>query len=125
MGIGRTLTLAGPENWTTTEVINLCESLSGVNKAKVTQVPIWVLQATRFLLSGFQWTKEAADRLAFTEIVRQDDISIDYPEKTYDLFGIQQTEIPTLEEYLKEYYTNIMKKLKEVGAESRQTDFYV
>merc|ERR1712118_159229 len=41
--VGRTLTLAGPESWTTAEVIRLCETLSGVSEAKVTQVPIWLL----------------------------------------------------------------------------------
>lgn len=31
----------------------------------------------------------------------------------------------TLEAYLEEYYSKILKKLKDVGAQSRQTDFYV
>merc|ERR1712225_204837 len=52
--IGRTLTLAGPKAWTTQEVIELCENLSGGSKAKVTKVPLWFLKATRTSLSFFQ-----------------------------------------------------------------------
>ena len=46
-------------------------------------------------------------------------------EETYKMLDIDPSSITTLESYLQEYYTNIMKKLKQVGAQSRQTDFYV
>merc|ERR1719235_1200858 len=75
--IGKTITLAGPESLTTTEVISLCESLSGASNAKVTRVPVWLLKATRVVLSSFQWTENAADRLAFTETVRQDTTAVE------------------------------------------------
>lgn len=122
--IGKTITFAGLESWTTTEVISLCESLSGVSKAKVTRVPVWLLKATRVLLSGFQWTENASDRLAFTETVRQKSNVVENDE-ILKLLGVDRSKILTLEEYLRDYYSKIMKKLKEVGAESRQTDFYV
>lgn len=46
-------------------------------------------------------------------------------DETYKLLDIDPGSITTLESYLQEYYTSIMKKLKQVGASSRQTDFYV
>eukprot|EP00879_Flechtneria_rotunda_P029247 GHRR01031555.1.p1 GENE.GHRR01031555.1~~GHRR01031555.1.p1 ORF type:complete len:111 (-),score=30.33 GHRR01031555.1:501-833(-) len=59
---GRTLTLAGPGAYTTKEVIEMCERLSDSN-AKVTSVPTWLLKATRNLLRGADFAKDAADRL--------------------------------------------------------------
>lgn len=58
----RTLTLAGPTTYTTKEVIEMCERLSD-STAKVTSVPTWLLKATRGLLKGADWAKDAADRL--------------------------------------------------------------
>lgn len=60
--IGRTLTLAGPSAYTTREVIELCERLSD-STAKVTSVPTWLLKATRSVLKGADWARDAADRL--------------------------------------------------------------
>jgi hypothetical protein len=127
--IGRTITLAGPESWTSTEVIDLCESVlleqhKTKQQAKVTRVPVWLLKATRIVLSGFQWTEDVADRLAFTETVRQDSTVVENDE-ALELLDVDNSQILTLEEYLKDYYSKIMPKLKEVRAESRQTDFYV
>merc|ERR1711912_203243 len=65
---GRTLTIAGPKAWTTTDIIKLCEDLSGGSKAKVVKVPVWILKVTRGLLSCFQPARDAADRLAFTDL---------------------------------------------------------
>lgn len=60
--IGKTLTLAGPKAWTVQEVIELCEKLANA-EADVTQVPVWLLKATRSFLRSFQWARDAADRL--------------------------------------------------------------
>jgi len=122
--IGKTITFAGPQTWTTAEVINLCEALSGATQANVIDVPVWLLRATRIVLSGFQWTEDAADRLAFTETVRQEKLSVE-SYKDLELLGVDRSEILTLEEYLRDFYKIMTKKLKEVGAESKQTDFYV
>lgn len=46
-------------------------------------------------------------------------------EETYRLLDVNPSDITTLDSYLQDYFTSILKKLKEVGATSRQTDFYV
>jgi uncharacterized protein YbjT (DUF2867 family) len=122
--VGRTLTLAGPKAWTVAEVIALCEELASA-RAEVTRVPIWLLRATRSTLRGFQWARDAADRLAFADILSSNEDFSAPMDDTYALLGVDPASITTLEAYLKEYYSSIMKKLKEVGATSRQTDFYV
>lgn len=122
--VGRTLTLAGPRAWTVAEVITLCEELANA-RAEVTRVPIWLLRATRNTLRGFQWARDAADRLAFADILSANEDFSAPMEEAYALLGVDPASTTTLEAYLKDYYSSIMKKLKEVGATSRQTDFYV
>lgn len=43
---------------------------------------------------------------------------------TYSLLGVDQKDIATLEKYLQDYFTNILKKLKDLKAQSKQTDIY-
>ena len=45
--------------------------------------------------------------------------------KTYRVLGMEEGSVSSLEDYLQEYFTRILKKLKEVGASSKQTNFYV
>ena len=44
--------------------------------------------------------------------------------ETYSLLGVEQKDIITLEKYLQDYFTNILKKLKDLKAQSKQSDFY-
>lgn len=122
--VGKTVTLAGPKAWTTQEVIELCEKYADAD-AEVTEVPVWLLRATRGFLKGFQWARDAADRLAFAEVLASNETFSASMDETYDLLQIDPASVTTLEQYLEEYYSQILKKLKEVGASSRQTDFYV
>ena len=62
---------------------------------------------------------------AFADILSSSETFSAPMDETYKLLDIDPSSITTLESYLQEYYTNIMKKLKQVGAQSRQTDFYV
>ena len=44
--------------------------------------------------------------------------------ETYKLPGVDVKDIVTLEKYLQDYLTNILKKLKDLKAQSKQTDIY-
>ncbi|KAJ7570592.1 hypothetical protein O6H91_01G127600 [Diphasiastrum complanatum] len=120
----KSLTFAGPRAWTTQEVISLCERLAGQD-AKVTIVPFGVLKFTRVLTRLFEWTNNAADRLAFSEVLSSDVIFSAPMGETYSLLGVDGKETTTLEKYLQEYYTQILKKLKDLKAQSKQGDFYL
>ncbi|XP_010242860.1 PREDICTED: uncharacterized protein ycf39 isoform X2 [Nelumbo nucifera] len=120
----RLLTFAGPRAWTTQEVITLCERLAGQD-ANVTTVPVSVLKFTRQLTRFFQWTNDVADRLAFSEVLTSDTVFSVPMTETYNLLGVDQKDIVTLEKYLQDYFTNILKKLKDLKAQSKQTDFYI
>ncbi|KAJ6802132.1 uncharacterized protein M6B38_178890 [Iris pallida] len=138
-------TFAGPRAWTTQEVITLCERLAGQD-ANVTTVPVSVLKFTRQLTRFFQWTNDVADRLAFsenlpchttsnllgskmcaadtTEVLSSNTVFSAPMAETYSLLGVDQKDIATLEKYLQDYFTNILKKLKDIKAQSKQTDIY-
>jgi len=122
--VGRTITLAGPETFTVGQVIEMCEDLSD-SEANVSNVPVWLLKGTRGVLGSFQWAKDATDRLAFADLLSNDTIISAPMEETYELLGMNPSETTKLKEYLTEYYGRILKKLKEVGAESKQTNFYI
>eukprot|EP00884_Botryococcus_braunii_P001352 jgi/Botrbrau1/11217/Bobra.0075s0013.1 len=62
---------------------------------------------------------------AFVDILASEETFGAPMEETYGLLGLDASQTTTLEAYLGEYFTSILKKLKEVGATSRQTDFYV
>jgi uncharacterized protein YbjT (DUF2867 family) len=105
--------VVGTRAWSAEEIINLCERLSGKD-ARVTRMPINLLRAVRGLMRFFQWGWNVADRLAFTEVLasgKQLNASMD---EVYTAFGLDQQQTTTLESYLQEYFSRIMKKLKEV-----------
>lgn len=45
--------------------------------------------------------------------------------ETYNLLGVDQKDIVTLEKYLQDYFTNILKKLKDLKAQSKQMDIFI
>lgn len=121
---GKLLTFAGPRAWTTQEVITLCERLAGQD-ANVTTVPVSILRFTRQLTRFFQWTNDVADRLAFSEVLTSDIVFSVPMNETYKLLGVDSKDIVTLEKYLQDYFTNILKKLKDLKAQSKQTDIFI
>ena len=106
------------------KVIALCEKLGGAD-AQVNKVPVLALKATRALTRFFQWTAPASDRLAFAEVLASG-VKFEAPmDETYEILGMDASETTSLEQYLEEYFSKILKKLKEVGGQSRQKDFYL
>ena len=45
--------------------------------------------------------------------------------ETYRLLDMDPASVTGLEQYLQEYFSRILKKLKEVGASADRTNFYV
>lgn len=64
-------------------------------------------------------------RQAFADVLATSEVFTADMEETYRLLDVSPSEVTTLDSYLQDYFTSILKKLKEVGASSRQTDFYV
>ncbi|AOY83821.1 SDR family oxidoreductase [Moorena producens JHB] len=114
--VNQTFPVVGTRAFSTYEIINLCERLSGKD-AKIARLPINFLRGMRRFVRFFQWGWNVADRLAFTEVLVSGK-PLDAPmEEVYEVFGLDPKETTTLEEYLREYFNRIMNKLKEIDYE--------
>lgn len=108
--IGKTLTISGPKVWSTSEVIKMCEKLSG-REAKVNEVQSLVLQLTQLAAGCFEWSIDIAERLRFVEVnsmSRPGEAATMTPE-TYELLGMDASNTRKLETYIGEYYRRILK----------------
>jgi len=108
------LPLLGNYSWTSQEIIQVCERLSG-QKSNVTRVPIALIQVLEKTLTFFEWGNNIADRLAFIKVLTSGEPFTEPMRTVYQLFRIDSKEMLSLEKYLQEYFSKIMKKLKELN----------
>jgi len=107
------LPLVGPKAWDANEIISLCEKYSN-KKAKIYRVADFIINATQSAVSFFQDSLNVADRLAFAEVTSSGkELNADM-QKTFDLLDIDETIMTSLDNYIKEYYEQILKRLKEM-----------
>ncbi|MGD1909203.1 MAG: NAD(P)H-binding protein [Leptolyngbyaceae cyanobacterium] len=111
--VNRSFPLAGTRPWGAYEIVRLCERLSGQD-ARVSKMPMKLLKAVRKLAGYLQWGWNLADRLAFTEVIVGSEPITAPMDEVYETFEIEAKEITTLEAYMGEYFSRIMKKLKEL-----------
>jgi uncharacterized protein YbjT (DUF2867 family) len=111
--------IAGNRAWSGKEIISLCERLSN-KEAKVTTLPIGVIRAMRQTFRFFEWSWNAADRLAFTEVLATGKPLAANMDEVYQIFGMEPQSIGTLEAYLQEYFSRILRKLKELDYEKNK-----
>lgn len=115
----RSFPIVGSKAWTAEEIIRLCERLSG-KEAKITRTPTQVLRLFRQVTRWFQWSWNVSDRLAFAEVLANGQPLQASMDETYQVFGIDPKEISSLETYMQEYFSRIMKKLKELEYEQEK-----
>jgi len=110
----KTFALIGEKFWTSTDVIELCERLSG-KTAKISYIPGIALSLLRRFLRLFEFTWNIADRLQFGEIREEGKNKAVGNE-------VEWTETRlTLESYLQEYFGKILKKLRETNYQQTQS----
>jgi uncharacterized protein YbjT (DUF2867 family) len=114
--VGRTYPLVGDRAWKGEELVSICERLSG-KEAKVTRLPLSAIRTLRGALMWFQWAWNAADRLAFAEVIANGRPMIADMTEVYQTFGIDAKEITTVDGYLQEYFSRIGRKIKELEYE--------
>jgi uncharacterized protein YbjT (DUF2867 family) len=111
--VNRTFPLAGPRAWGAYEIIRLCERKCG-QSSKVSRISLDLLRVIRKVAYFFQWGWNFADRLAFVEVVSGAQ-PLDAPmDEVYSAFEMNPEDTTTLEDYMQEYFSRIMKKLKEL-----------
>lgn len=112
--INKSLPLVGSKLWTSLEIIKLCEKISG-KRAKVAQVPIYLLELLTNLTKFFQWTWNISERLAFTRVLHKN-YQVNIPmNDLLQVLNIEEQNVESLDKYLQEYFQSIMKKLKELN----------
>ena len=114
--IRQTFPVVGPKAWTTGEITQLCENYSG-KSARVFRVPPSLLSLMEGVASFFESSLNVAERLAFAEVVGGGQ-PLDAPmEASYEAFGIDPAMTTRLEDYLREYYDTILRRLREMEAD--------
>ena len=115
----KTFPVVGSKAWGAYEIVNLCENL-GDKRARISRISLTVLGLMRRVTRFCEWGQNTADRLTFAEVLASGKpLDADMGE-VYETFGIDPQEITTLEEYMQEYFTRIMKKLKEIDYEKNK-----
>jgi uncharacterized protein YbjT (DUF2867 family) len=109
----QTFAIAGPKAWSPSEILRLCERLSG-RTARTANMPIGVLRFVRNVTRTFEFGWSISERMAFTEVLASGVPLNAEMDETYKIFGIDPDEITTLEAYLQEYFARILRKLKEL-----------
>lgn len=110
----RVLPIVGDRSWNSSQVISLCEKLSG-QRSNTSQIPLIVLKLIRRFTKLFQWTWNISDRLAFIEILAEGDNFSTSMNETYDILRISNRQQEALEVYFQEYFDKIMKKLRDLN----------
>ena len=110
------LPLVGPKAWDSDEVISLCEKYSN-KKAKIFRVSPFLIKITQNVVSFFQDALNVSERLAFAEVTSSG-VALDSDmSNTYEVLDLKKEDITSLENYIKEYYQQILKRLKEMEAD--------
>jgi uncharacterized protein YbjT (DUF2867 family) len=110
----QSFSLVGPKAWTSQQIIDLCERLSG-ETAQISYIPFIALSSLRQFFRCFEFTWNIADRLQFSEVLNTKSTSKTDPNVIFKSF-----EFLTLEQYMQEYFGQILRKLKEVNYQQTQ-----
>ena len=109
----KSFAIAGPKAWQPSEIIKLCERMSGRTR-RTANMPIGLLRFVRKVALGFEFGWSFAERMTYAEVLASG-IPLDADMKeTYKIFGLEEEEMTTLESYMQDYFSRILKKLKEL-----------
>ena len=89
----------------------------GTFDQKVFRVSPFLIKVTQNLVSFFQDALNVSERLAFAEVTSSGVPLDDDMSNTYELLELKKEDSTSLESYIKEYYQQILKRLKEMEAD--------
>lgn len=108
--------VVGPRAWTTGEITQLCERSSG-KSARVVRVPPLLMRSLESITSFFAGSLNVAERLAFAELVSAGTAFDADMTASYAAFGLDPADTTRLEDYLREYYDTILRRLREMESD--------
>nr|ALG63654.1 hypothetical protein [Guillardia theta] len=112
--------LVGLKAWNSTEIIQLCERLSG-QPAKITQIPLTALILLKKITGFFEWGINISERLSFAEVLATGNNFTAEMTSTYSTFAFETEETITLESYMQDYFGRILRRLKELSDEKERS----
>ncbi|WP_338441067.1 NmrA family NAD(P)-binding protein [Synechococcus elongatus IITB4] len=115
----QTLPVVGPKAWNGLEIIQLCERISG-KETKIARLPLATVRLMKRFFRFFQWGWNIADRLAFSEVMASGRPFTADMTATYAAFGIDPAEITDLESYLNDYFSVMLRRLKELEFDQKK-----
>jgi len=118
--VNKTFILGGSKSWLSSELVTLCEKLSG-QKAQVSFIPLFLLGTISTLANFSKWSWGVTDRLAFAEVLSQSSNSEEAINEAYNVFNFKSEDLLSLEEYLKEYFATMLKKLRDLNYDQAQS----
>ena len=86
-------------------------------KAKIFRVSPFLITITQKVVSFFQDSLNVAERLAFAEVTSSGESLDADMSKTYEILDLKKEDMTSLESYIKEYYQQILKRVKEMEAD--------
>ena len=108
--------VVGPRAWNTGELVQLCERCSG-KTARMFRVQPVLIRLMQGFASFFEPAVNVAERLAFAEVTGGGQ-ALDAPmESSYAAFDLDPDETTNMENYIREYYDTILKRLREMEAD--------
>ena len=110
----RIVSLIGEKFWTSKEIVELCERLSG-KTANISYIPVFGFAILRRFFRFFEFTWNIADRLQFGEIENTPSLRVKPSNEL--VWSVNRL---SLESYLQEYFGKILKKLRETSYQKSQ-----
>ena len=77
----------------------------------------FLITVTQKIVSFFQDSLNVAERLAFAEVTSSGESLDADMSKTYEILELKKEDMTSLESYIKEYYQQILKRLREMEAD--------
>lgn len=118
---GQIIKLEGPKKWKSSEIIKICEEISG-QSAKLSFTPPAILGLVKNIMGLSKWTWDIQDRLAFSELLSADNslVGQKWNSGLYSTLRFKSDQITNLEEYFQDYFENILKKLRDLNYDQNQ-----
>lgn len=117
--INQVFLLSGIKNWTSKEIISLCEQFAG-QSADIKKIPAFALNLMSNFFGFFEWSETISNRLAFINILNIKSYSSNETSHIYKVFKIDITEIIHLDDYFLEYFIRLLKCLRNINFEDIQ-----
>ena len=112
----RRIPLITKESWTPQEIIKMCERFSG-QKAKILYIPNFVLQLSGAFFKFFKWSWSLSEQLNFVD-------STNVMSKENYVNAVNTSGYNSLEFFLKDYFSVMLKKLKELNIKKSESPIF-